>query len=210
MKIGGYVIKVTTELSEKVKEGFNKIFSGIVGASYRPIAYLGDKLVNGTNHAILAEQTLITGKDVKSVVLIVLNEKANEDGPSVFSLVEIKTYLSNGGAMGGVNISPMTDIPESALAEYNKHFAGFLGGYNKPFALLATQVVHGVAYYFAVESTMFINQNEEKSVLGSGGDIASIQIVKVFSDFSEIESTEVITGDKGNLLKTSNTPVMWP
>lgn len=195
MKIGSYVINVSTgSMPQKAATGFGKVFDGIIGASYTPIAYLGSKLVNGTNYAFLAEQTLITGKDIKSIVLIIINQKPGDADGSTSSIVEIKTLLSNGGPMGGLNISPTTNIPDDAMKVYNEHFGGFLGAKNKPFALLGTQVVHGVTYIFGVESKMVINSNSEKSWLTDNNNTASVLLVKVNSDFSEIETTEVISG----------------
>ena len=74
--LGGYTIKVSTSgLPQKVASGFDKVFKDFTGASYTPIAYLGSQLVNGTNHAVLAEQTIMNGKDTKNAVIMVFNEK---------------------------------------------------------------------------------------------------------------------------------------
>ena len=77
--LGSYNINVTPgKLPQKVATAFGEIFSNMVGAEYTPIAYLGDKVVSGVNHAILATQTMITGTDVHNVVLVVLNEKDDQ------------------------------------------------------------------------------------------------------------------------------------
>lgn len=187
--IGGYTVKVSTGgMPQAVESGFAKVFENMVGASYTPIAYLGSKVVNGTNHAILCEQNLITGKDVKSIVLVVLNEKPGDVRGDNFSIVEIRTLLSNGGALGGVNIDPTTNISAEAKEVFDKHFGGFLGSTNKAFALLATQVVHGLAYIFAVESDMVVSP----SAMRKG--TKSINLVKLYSDYSEIETVEVLRG----------------
>ena len=205
MSLGNYSVNVSAgAMPQKVATAFGNVFEKMVGAEYRPIAYLGSKLVNGTNHAILAEQTLVTGKDVKSIVLIVLNEKPGDVDGTKFSIVEISSLMSNGGAFGGLNIDPQTEIPAEAKAVFDKHFAGFVGANVKPFALLATQLVHGGAYVFAVESSMVVSPSLMKS-----GNTKSVNLVKVFADFSEIETLEVIRGKsedeaKGNLASANN------
>ena len=164
--LGSYTVDVHAgSMPQKVATGFGKVFENMVGASYEPIAYLGSKVVNGTNHAILAEQTLITGKDVKSIVLVVLNEKPGDVNGENFSIVEISTLASNGGQMGGLMIDPKTEIPADAKEVWDKHFAGFVGANNTPFALLATQVVNGIAYLFAVESTMIVSPTVSLSAI---------------------------------------------
>ena len=189
MKLGSYSIDVSTSgMPQKVATGFSKVFEGFVGADYQPIAYLGSKLVNGTNHAILCEQTLVTGKDVKSIVLVVLNEKPGDIDGTAFSIVGIDNLLSNGGALGGFNIAPTTTIPDEAKAVFDKAFQGFLGSNVKPFALLATKIVHGVEYAFAAELSMVI-----KSGTFTTGN-KSIAIVKVFSDYSEVSIDTIIEG----------------
>lgn len=85
---GEWVIKPSAGMPQKVATAFSEKFGEIVGASYVPIAYLGEQLVNGKNHAILAEQTLIVNADVCNIVLIVMNEQAGE-----FSIVSIETIL---------------------------------------------------------------------------------------------------------------------
>ena len=190
MSFGGYTIKVATgAMPQKVATGWGKVFENMVGAKYEPIAYLGSQVVNGTNHVILAVQKLIYKEDITSIVLVVLNEKPGDVTGDTFSIVEISNLLSNGGKLGGLVIDPKTDIPAEAKAVFDKHFAGFLGAANKPFALLATQMVRGGAYVFAVESTMVVSPSASKD-----GTPKSINLVKVFGDFDELDSVEVLSG----------------
>lgn len=213
MKIGGYVVQVeTSKLPQKVASGFGKCFDNWVGASYTPIAYLGSKLVNGINHAILAEQNLIIGKDVRSIVLVILNEKPGDVDGSTFSVVEIQTYLSSGtGKLGGININPTTDIPADAKAVFDKHYGGFFGANNTPIALLATQAVNGIAYFFAVESKMVVSPTAEQTLYTSGNQ-RTIQLVKMYGNYNEIEVTDILSGSAaGQLLGEANPDLVnWP
>ena len=46
----------------------------LVGASYEPIAYIGEQSVRGTNHWFIALMTLFTAKTEKRIVTIAVNE----------------------------------------------------------------------------------------------------------------------------------------
>lgn len=47
---------------------------GLVGASYKPLLYVGTQIVKGVNHWFIAEQTLVTNPPVKHIVAIAINE----------------------------------------------------------------------------------------------------------------------------------------
>lgn len=48
--------------------------NGLVGASYKPLLYVGTQLVKGVNHWFIAEQTLVTNPPVRHIVTIAVNE----------------------------------------------------------------------------------------------------------------------------------------
>lgn len=100
---GEWVIKPSTGMPQKVATAFSEKFGEMVGASYVPIAYLGEQLVNGKNHAILAEQTLVVNVDVCNIVMIILNEQAGE-----FSVVSIDPILS--GSSGKVQAEKEAEL----------------------------------------------------------------------------------------------------
>lgn len=52
--------------------------SGIVGAAYKPLLFLGEQIVRGTNFWFIAEQTLITREPVRRVVKLAINELQGE------------------------------------------------------------------------------------------------------------------------------------
>lgn len=190
MKLGGYTVDVHTGgMPQKVESGFGRIFGELLGATYKPIAYLGSKVVHGTNHAILAEQNLITGKDIKNIVLIVLNEKPGDVGDETFSIVSIEPFISDMGLAGGYTVAPSTDISAEAKEVFDKAFQGFVGSNVKPFALLATKIVKGVEYVFAAEMNMIVSPTVMKT-----SDTKSVALIRVFSDFSEIGIDTIIEG----------------
>lgn len=48
--------------------------SGLVGASYKPLLYVGKRVVRGINYVFIAEQTLITNPPVRKLVMLEVNE----------------------------------------------------------------------------------------------------------------------------------------
>ena len=159
--LGGWNVDVAVgKMPEKVATAFYDVFSKFLGAEYTPIAYLGEQVVNGLNHAILAEQLLTTGRDTKNVVIIVLNEKEE-----AFSLVSITPVVESSEGYGGVKIDVKTDIPADAKVSYDVCMAGFVGSDVEPFALLATQITKGTDYIFAAESKVVAPGTSKKVVL---------------------------------------------
>ena len=45
----------------------------LVGAKYKPVAYVGDQVVKGVNHVFIAEQTLMTSTPERRIVTIKVN-----------------------------------------------------------------------------------------------------------------------------------------
>ena len=169
-KIGTYEVNVQVgKLPQKVASCFDETMSKLLGATYAPVAYLGSQLVNGTNHAILCEQTVITGTDTKNAVLVILNEK--EEG---MSLVSITPILESGAPLGGIAVNVTTDIPAEAKAAFDEMFAQFVGSKVKPFALLGTQLVHGTNYFFAAEVSAIIGRSS--GILGGDTSVALLRV----------------------------------
>ena len=143
-KLGGWEVKVAVgKMPQKVATAFGKL-NEMVGAEYTPIAYLGSQLVNGTNHAVLAEQIIVAGKDTKNVVVVMFHE--TKEG---VTLSGIERVLESGGELGGVKVDVQTEIPAEAMDAFKSTFEGFVGSKIEPFALLGTQVTKGTNYIFA-------------------------------------------------------------
>ena len=140
---------VVNSMPEKVATAFTEITGTLKGAQYTPIAYLGSQIVNGTNHAILCEQVLTTGRDDKNVVMMIINEK-----PEGCTLVSIDRVVEGTTGDGAVNVDVQTEIPADVVKVFDDALNGFVGASVQPFALLGTQVVKGVNYIFATEVTL--------------------------------------------------------
>jgi len=158
--LGSWSVAVDVNgMPQKVASAMGKLSEQLLGAEYTPVAYLGSQVVNGTNHAVLAEQLVITGKDTKNAVVIIFNEKPNE---MECSLVNIERVVESGGELGGIAVDIKKDIPEDAKDAFAKAFEGFVGSKVVPFALLGTQVTKGTNYIFAATVTPVVKEPEDK------------------------------------------------
>ena len=174
---GSYEVNVQIRrFPQKVATYFDEAMGKLLGASYEPVAYLGSQTVNGINHAILCEQTLLTGRDTRNVVMAVVNEK--DEG---LSLVSVERVVESGDALGGLAVDVQTEIPEEARSAFDRAFEGFVGSRVEPFALLATQVTKGVDYVFAAELTP-VSPNPVKTVAivtvnGMTGEVSFVDLL---------------------------------
>ena len=149
--VGAWDIKpVVGMMPEKVASAMTALGETLLGASYEPIAYLGSQVANGINHAVLAEQTMVTAEDHKNIVLMKFNEKGME-----CNLFAIEPVLQEGGMFGGykINVAVGDDIPDEAMDAFNKVMKNYLGVSVTPIALLASKVVKGVSMTFAATVT---------------------------------------------------------
>ena len=163
MSVGSWNVDVHvgSELPQKIATAFSEL--NLVGAEYTPIAYLGSQLVNGTNHAVLAKQLVITGKDTENVVVMIFNEKPGE---MKATLVGIERVVESGGELGGIKVDVHTDdIPEEASKAFKTCFEGYVGVKVEPFAYLGSQVTKGVNYIFAAKVTGVVRNPETEVCL---------------------------------------------
>ena len=79
---------------------------------------------------------------------MIFNEKDEQ-----FTLVNIERVLESGEGEGGVVVDVQTDIPEEAEDAFEQALGGFVGEAVEPFAYLGDQVVRGIDYFFAAETT---------------------------------------------------------
>lgn len=144
---GGWEVNISDGMPQKIATAMAGL-DDLVGAEYNFIAYLGSQVVNGINHAVLAEQTVLTGRDTKNIVLLIFNEKGNE-----VVLTSVERLVQGGDAFGGMTIDPQLDIPDDALDAFKNTMLGYTGLDLEPFALVATKVTKGVNYIFLAKGT---------------------------------------------------------
>lgn len=145
---GIWKIDVNTHtMPQKVATAMAALDTQLIGTEYKFIAYLGTQQVNGINHAVLAEQTVLTGKDSKNIVILIFNEKPNEDK---VTLVSIDRVLESGLPLGGTNIDVKVneDIPEDVMEIWMDACHHCLGSRMIPVALLGTKITSSLNYIF--------------------------------------------------------------
>lgn len=161
MSLGSWEVNVSVgSMPEKVATAVAKLSEQLMGAEYTPIAYLGSQVVNGVNHAVLAEQLLITGKDTKNVVILIFNEK---DG--AVTLANIERVVESGDGAGGIKVDVDTDLSEEAMKNLDDTLNGLVGINVNAFAVLGTQVVKGINYIYAAEVEPVVVNPEKKVAL---------------------------------------------
>lgn len=189
MMLGAWDVNVAVgSMPQKVATAFAEYFDKIVGAEYAPIAYLGSQMANGINHAILAEQVLVVGRDVKNIVLIIMNE--HED---VFSVERIENIVAQGAPLGGIKINVETQLPAEAQKAWDNAFEGFVGSTVVPFAFLGTQMTKGTDYIFAATSEMIVRPMAGGTCMKFGGG-KEVVIVTVRTAINHAEFKSVLGG----------------
>jgi len=152
IKLGGWDINVSASgMPQKIASFMDG--NGVVqmnNCEYKFIATLGTQQVNGTNTAILAQQTVLTGKDVNNAAVLVFNTKP---GSMDVALVETRVIVESGGPFGGISVNMSTIIPEEADEALKAALAEFTGSKIEPFAFIGTQVSKGVNYILAAKTT---------------------------------------------------------
>lgn len=161
MNTGSWDIAVQIgKLPQKVATAFDSL--NIVGAEYELIAYIGNQVVNGTNHAVLAKQTILNGRDTENIVVMIFNEKLNDMNAV---LVSIDRVLESGGPFGGVHVDVATELDDEVMDIWIDAFEGFVGSTVTPYALLGTQVTTGTEYIFAATLVTTALEPEEHAMI---------------------------------------------
>jgi len=198
--LNDFIIKPEPDdISIDAMEAYESAMKGIHGAKYSLIAYLGYKDIGDGNieYAFIAEQSIIYKIAIKSILLITVDEKTNKDGSKTYSVSEMIRFMSGrDDVLGSIMINPKTDnnIPGDAMEIFNRHFSFFLGAKNTAIALLATQVVNGTAYYFLTQSDIVPKKFNGFDKSNTTGNRTAIQIMKLYSNFPDVESKTVLTG----------------
>lgn len=151
MRFGSWKVNVVLDgMPQKVATAFGELSETLVGAVYDPIAYLGSQTANGTNHAVLAKQTIVAGVDHTNIVILKFNEKGMN-----CSLYGIEMVMQSGGAFGGFTIDPKVkdDIPKEAMEAFKTVTEGWVGADIEPIAYLGSKVVKGIDVVFLAQVT---------------------------------------------------------
>ena len=177
---GAWNVTVSKNMPQKVATAMARLSETLLGAEYTPLFYLGSQVVNGMNHAVLAEQLITTGKDTKNIVVIVFNEKPGE---MELSLVGIERILESGSPLGGTVIDVKTEVPEEALTVWADAFEGYVGLKITPLALLGTQAVNGTNYMYLAESEgVVLNPTKEVNLVVINDKMKKVSITDMLAN----------------------------
>ena len=65
------------KLPQKAASAWSAV-ENLIGATYKPLLYLGEQVVNGTNYYFIAEQTLMTNPLIRRVIKFAIYEHNGE------------------------------------------------------------------------------------------------------------------------------------
>ena len=150
VKFGGWNVEVPHDkYPQKIASVIGELTSLIgFGCDYEAIAYLGVQNVNGFNHAVLAQQTVLNGKDTNNAVVVVLNEKS---GVNDVSCTDVYRIVESGGELGGVKVEMSNTLSKEAQEAFNQVMESWTGTRITPIAYVGTQVTKGTNYIFVAE-----------------------------------------------------------
>lgn len=179
---GTWLVEVSKELPQKVASAMAELSETLIGAEYEPIVYLGSQVVNGTNHAVLAKQTILTGRDSTNVVLLIFNEKP---GDMKLTLVSIDRVLCSGKPLGGLKVEVIKELDDELLDIFHKGLEGYVGARYTPIVFLGSQVSKGVDYIYVVHlSAMGPNDRDEVALVAINPVVKSVRFADILEDRS--------------------------
>ena len=180
---GTWNVEINTHsLPQKVASAMSALKTQLIGTEYKMIAYLGSQLVNGTNHAVLAEQTVLTGKDLKNIVILIFNEKPDDKEAT---LISIDRILEEGSPLGGtkINVKLAEDIPEEIMSIWTDARQHHIGSKLVPIALLGTKITNGINYIFIVTVDSLLPESKlELNLIAVNDSTRRMSFVELLAD----------------------------
>lgn len=159
--VGGWTSPDSLAITDEVKTVLEKATSGLVGAGYEPVAYLGSQVVAGINHRILCKVTPVT-KDPEATYAIVTVYEALDGSAEITEVLnsEAKVYVSDAGMDGGWTAPETPAVTEDARKALTGATSELEGAQYNPVALLGTQLVAGTNYCLLCEITPVVPNAE--------------------------------------------------
>lgn len=95
IKEGGWVVPEmeACNLPQDVASGFYKVMEGWEGAVYVPVLYCGTQVVNGINHMLICQETMITAEPIKGLAKVVLHHERDAKPDDGWSILYIKNII---------------------------------------------------------------------------------------------------------------------
>ena len=196
INVGEWESKFSKNFPQKIATAISGEIE-VVGASYNIIAYLGQQVANGINHAVLAEQTVLNGKDSKNAVVLIFNEKPNSND---VSLIDIRRIVESGESLGGTQVNISLDIPPQVVKSVRTALEGWVGAKVNFVAYLGQQVKNGIDYILLTELvSLGPTDYTELAILVANDLNKSVRFDKLFEDDDDnqtISSFYVCNGKK--------------
>lgn len=159
-EFGGYEIvnAPANSLPQDVASAVVIVNSGILGATYLPIWYVGKQVVNGINHFLICEQVRATKNKDRGIVGLVINIPPGEgamkgEGASVVKIIEEEK------------------LPADVQAAFETAAKSLVGVSYKAIAYIGRQVVRGVNHYIMCEG---------RAIYPGAEPFAAVMAVNVF------------------------------
>lgn len=135
---GGYTLvnMPATSLPQELATAVATVNSGLLGATYLPIWYIGHQLVNGTNYYLICQELRAARESNASIVGLVINcppTDAGQRGEDA-TVVAIEERAEN--------------VPDDASVAFYKATQHLVGAQYRPVAYVGSQVVRGMNHYF--------------------------------------------------------------
>ena len=182
--MGGWSSAEDPAITDEINDLLAKALSGLVGANYEAVAYLGSQVVAGTNHCILCRTTVVYPGALPYYTLVYIYEdlQGNAEITNIVTLdiaelsqpedddVEAETAEENGEeseeseaetlpALGGMLLGGWQAVEDNSLtdeltAAFDKALEGLTGVNYVPVADLAYQIVAGTNHCVLCQSTL--------------------------------------------------------
>ncbi len=159
-EFGGYEIinEPANSLPQAVASAVGIVNSGILGATYLPVWYVGKQVVNGINHFLICEQVRATKNKDKGIVGLVINIPPGDgamkgEGASVVKIIEEEK------------------LPADVQAAFETAAKSLVGVSYKAVAYIGRQVVRGVNHYVVCEG---------RAIYPGAEPFAAVMAVNVF------------------------------
>ena len=172
--LGGFTLADSPVITDEVSALVEKATSELVGAEYKPVAYIARQIVAGTNHLILCEITPVVPDPVSHYALVTVYEKL--DGGA--EILNVADSVAEGevtwdepvpGGWYSENAPVLSDEAKTAVEKAT----GNLSETYTPVALLAQQVVAGMNY------SVLCAVSEQTS-----GSLSEYKILHIYADLS--------------------------
>ena len=140
--LGGYEIvnipadKLPQDIASAVSEANN---NPLLGATYNPLWYFGNAVVNGVNHLFIAEDIRTTKNKDKSIVGLVINVPPGENA-------------AKGEGAKVVQIIESADLPEEVQLAFDTATKQLIGVSYKAVIYGGEQTVRGTNHYIVCEA----------------------------------------------------------